>query len=508
MRMIYVSCVSATFELNNKDIYYSSNEYDVYLNNKKVLSNVKTNVFSLYDLTPNTRYELRVNEKVVVFNTLSVNDVIVVKNIDNTGQTDVTEKLQNAIDKANENDLIIIEKGIYYITSLVLKSNMTLYIKKGALLTCSTNEDDYKEIDGEVVFQDGTIKQIGTWEGDPKRMKLSILSAFEKENIHIVGQGTIDGNAQLSTWWINHKQKPYARPHMIYLNHCKNVFVQGIHIKNSPQWTVHPFFSNNVGFYDFAITNPKISPNTDGLNPQCCNGVTIIGLHFSVGDDCIAIKSGKMYIGKKYRQPCENILIRNCLMQFGHGAVVLGSEMSGGVKNLTVERCYFDHTDRGLRIKTRRGRGDTAIIDNVEFNDIYMDNVLTPLVINMFYFCDPDGKTEYVWSKEKLPVDDRTPYLGKFTFNNITAINAEVCSGYFYGLPEQPIKEININHSTFSFKEDAKEDTPAMMSFAEVCLKRGFVFRNVKNVNIKNVSLKGNVGDFMFLEGNEVINRE
>lgn len=182
-------------------------------------------------------------------------------------------------------------------------------------------------------------------------------------------------------------------------------------------------------------------------------------------------------------------------MQFGHGAIVLGSEMSDGVKNLKVERCYFEHTDRGLRIKTSRGRGNTAIIDGVEFNNIYMDNVLTPLVINMFYFCDPDRKTKYVWSKEKLPVDDRTPYLGNFTFNNIKAINCEVCSRYFYGLPEMPIQQININDSEFTFKEDAKVDTHAMMSFSEECLRRGFVFKNVKEINLKNVKVENQLGE-------------
>ena len=445
MKVLYVSSVSATLELVNQDIYYSSKEYDVILNGQKVLSNVKTNVFSLYNLNPNTNYKVVVNDKEIEFKTLSVSEVITTKNIDNSGKSDVTNKLQQLIDNAKDNALINVLPGTYLITSLVLKSNITLHLLKDALLTCSTKEEDYKEIEGEVILEDGSVKQIGTWEGDPKVMKLSIISAFDSENIHVVGQGEVDGNAQLSTWWIDHKKKPYARPHMIYLNNCNHVYVQGIHLKNSPQWTVHPYFSKDVNFYDFKITNPKISPNTDGINPQCCDGVNIIGIHFSVGDDCIAIKSGKIYIGKKYKTPSQNITIRNCLMQFGHGAIVLGSEMSGGVKNLKVERCYFDHTDRGLRIKTRRGRGNTAVIDGVEFNNIYMDNVLTPLVINMFYFCDPDGKTEYVWSKEKLPVDDRTPYLGKFTFNNIKAINCEVCSGYFYGLPEMPIQQININ---------------------------------------------------------------
>lgn len=508
MKILYVSSVSATLELDNQDIYYSSKEYDVFLNGGKVLKNVKTNVFSLYNLTPNTNYQVVVNNKEVSFKTLEVSEILTTKGIDNTGKSNVTEALQELIDKAKDNALINVLEGTYYITSLVLKSNITLHLLKGALLTCSIKEEDYKEIEGEVTLSDGSVKQVGTWEGDPKVMKLSILSAFDASNVHIVGQGEVNGNAQLSTWWIDHKKKPYARPHMIYLNNCTHVNVQGIHLMNSPQWTVHPYFSKDVNFYDFKITNPKISPNTDGINPQCCKEVRIIGVHFSVGDDCIAIKSGKIYIGKKYKTPSEDITIRNCLMQFGHGAIVLGSEMSGGIKNLKVERCYFDHTDRGLRIKTRRGRGNTAVIDGVEFNNIYMDNVLTPLVINMFYFCDPDGKTEYVWSKEKLPIDDRTPYLGKFTFNNINAVNCEVCSGYFYGLPEMPIQQININDSKFSFKEDAKEDTPAMMSFAEVCLRRGFVFKNVKEINLKNVEVFNQLGKTIDIEGNEVYTHE
>ena len=168
--------------------------------------------------------------------------------------------MQQLIDNAKDNALINVLPGTYLITSLVLKSNITLHLLKDALLTCSTKEEDYKEIEGEVILEDGSVKQIGTWEGDPKVMKLSIISAFDSENIHVVGQGEVDGNAQLSTWWIDHKKKPYARPHMIYLNNCNHVYVQGIHLKNSPQWTVHPYFSKDVNFYDFKITNPKISP--------------------------------------------------------------------------------------------------------------------------------------------------------------------------------------------------------------------------------------------------------
>ena len=128
-------------------------------------------------------------------------------------------------------------------------------------------------------------------------------------------------------------------------------------------------------------------------------------------------------------------------MAFGHGAVVLGSEISGGIKNISVTQCYFESTDRGLRIKTRRGRGKDSIIDEILFENIYMNNVLAPLTVNMFYFCDWDGKTEYVWSKEPLKLEERTPYIGRFKFKDIVCDNVHSAAGYFYGLPEQTIKK-------------------------------------------------------------------
>ena len=503
MKVLFISSVSATIELDNNELYYAAKSFDVKVNDEVVLRDVKTNVFSLFSLQPNTNYVVSVDgQDDVSFTTEDVTAVYSSENIPNDGEEDVTSLLQDLIDNAIPDSLIEINPGKYLFTSLKLKDNITLWLKEGALLSASINEDDYDEMEGEVPLLDGDVFQLGTWEGLPFKMKESLIQGVNVKNVKIIGQGSIDGNAQLSTWWHDFKNKPYARPHIIYLNHCENITVQGINLFNSPQWTVHPYFSNSINMYDFTITNPKISPNTDGINPQCCDGVNIIGVRFSLGDDCIALKSGKMYIGKKYKTPTQNVVIRNCLMAYGHGAVVLGSEMSGGLKNITVERCIFDSTDRGLRIKTRRGRGDTCIVDGIEFNNIKMTNVLNPLVINMFYFCDPDGKTEYVWSKDKLPVDDRTPYLGKFTFRNIEAHDCEQSAGYFYGLPEMPIEEIIIENSNFSFKENASSGTPAMMSFAEECSKCGFIFRNVKHVKINNVNVTGYVGEKVTLEGN------
>ena len=493
MKILFISAISASFEIENNESYFAPNSYDIFLNDKLVLKNVKTNTFSLYDLVPDTDYEIKVLDETIKFKTKAVSETKTTHDIDKSGDKNVTKELQKLIDSCSKDSLLVFEEGKYFITSLKFKSDLTIYLKKGATILGNPNLEDYEYIpEREVV--DGVTKERGIWEGIPSKMCLSIINFFDCKNTSLIGEGTIDGRAQMGTWWIDVKHLPYVRPHLIFINNCENIVLDSINIKNSPSWTIHPYFVKNLGVYNLYIENPKDSPNTDGIDPQFVVNCEIIGVHFSVGDDCIAIKSGKLELARMYNQKSENITIRNCWMQFGHGAVVLGSEISRGLSNLVCNRCFFDHTDRGLRIKVRRGRGDICQIDNIEFDNIKMDGVLTPITMNMFYFCDPDGKTEYVYTKEKLPVDDRTPYLGKFTFKNIKATNCEYAAGYFYGLPEKFIGEINIINSSFEFNKDARCGKPAMMSFAEECSKKGFVAYNVDTLNLKNVTLAGNVG--------------
>ncbi len=494
MKILYVSPVSATFELENNDVYYAPKPFNVYINGKEIISDNKTNCFSVFNLSPDTEYQINVNEKSYTFKTKSVSEIKTTKGICNNGEVNVTKELQDLIDSCKKDSLLVFEEGTYFITSLKFKSDLTIYLKKGATIIGNTNPKDYEYIPANE-FVNGEFKERGIWEGASSPMMLSIINLIDCKNTSIVGEGTIDGRAHLGPWWINVKNLPYVRPHLIFINNSENINLQGINVKNSPSWTIHPYFVNNLGVYDIYIENPKDSPNTDGIDPQFVKNCEIIGVHFSVGDDCVAIKSGKIDLGRKYNKKSENIVIRNCWMQYGHGAVVLGSEISCGLSNMKCDRCFFDHTDRGLRIKVRRGRGDICQIDNVEFDNIRMDGVLTPITMNMFYFCDPDGKTEYVYTKEKLPVDSRTPYLGKFTFSNIKATNCEYAAGYFYGLPEKFIKEVNVIDSIFEFKDNAGEGTPAMMSFAESCSKKGFVAYNLDTLNLKNVTLKGINGE-------------
>ncbi len=495
---LYVSSVSACFELENANPYYSEAAYDVTVNGAPALMGVRTNVFSLFDLEPGTEYSVAVGEDTIFFTTLEESGCISVKDFFAVGDgiTDDTAAIQNAIDCCPIGGRVTVPAGTYHIRPLVLKSDMTLELKAGAVLLGDTCEEHYSILPGEIPDGvTGAMRQISSWEGAPFPCRQSLISAHSARNISIVGQGVIDGNAVNSTWWINVKTRKIGRPKLVFLNNCENIRFHGILGRNSACWHFHPFFSKNVHFYHTAVEAPKDSPNTDGTDPESCDDVRYIGMRFSVGDDAIAIKSGKMYMGMKYQTPATNHLVRNCLMEHAHGAMVLGSEMSGGVRDLTVSQCYFKHTDRGLRIKTRRGRGKYAVIDGVEFSNIRMDNVMAPLVMNMYYFCDPDGHDEIVWSKEPHPVDDGTPYLGSFLFRDMECTDCEWAAGYFYGLTEQPIGSVAIENVNFAFKDDAQAGMPAMMDFIDEECKRGLYFNCVRKVSLKNVTMSGQQGD-------------
>jgi len=493
-KLIFKSTRSLTFELNNQDIYEAKEPFDVFMDDILVLKNYKKNVFSLYNLDPSTKYRVKVNGfELDVFTEYESTYLNVLDfGAKGDGKTDDTMAIQTAILACPKHGTVKIPQGTYYVKPLFLKSFVTIELVKGATLLGHIDRNQYPILPAQIQKADGSILELSSWEGVSAPTFASIITGIEVEHVKMIGEGIIDENAQNSDWWINHKvQRGGAwRPKGIFLSNSSHIGFQGITVTNTPSWNLHPYFSSYIDFIDMKLISPKDSPNTDGCDPEACDHVNVIGVDFSVGDDCIAIKSGKYDLGMKYRRPTSNMVVRNCMMAYGHGAVVLGSEMSGGIKDLTVTQCYFKETDRGLRIKTRRGRGNSAIIDGITFENIYMDNVLTPLVMNMYYYCDDDGKTEYVWSKEKLPIDQRTPYLGSFKFKNIICENVHAAAGFFYGLPEQPIEKIELENVSFSYAENAEPFLPAMMSYLDPMLKEGLHFRYVNNVSLKNVRLK------------------
>lgn len=508
---IFTSMHSASFEIMNDECYYTKDAYDIYLDNELYSKGNKTNVFSLFNLNANTKYILKiVSHKEIGEVSFQTDEEIITLNVKDfyavgDGVHEDTMAITAAIMCCPKKGRVLIPKGKYLVSSIFLKSDIQIELAKDAVLLGNIDRHKYAVLPSEIKYNNSNQSFIlGTWEGEPDDSFASVITGVEVSNVKIYGEGIIDENAHNSDWWINHRQKRIARrPKGIFLNRCDHIELQGITICNTPSWNQHPFFSKNLKYIDLKLNSPKDSPTTDGCDPESCENVLIAGVNFSVGDDCIAIKSGKLEMGKKYKTPSKNITIRNCLMQYGHGGVTLGSEMSGGIANIKVNQCIFFQTDRGLRIKSQRGRGKDAVIDGITFENIVMDQVKAPLVINMFYKAGSDSVDEYRFSKEKQKVDERTPYLGEFNFHHIKATDIEWGAGAFYGLPEQPIKRISIKDMSFSFKKDAEAGEIAMTLHGQLSLKQGILFSNVKEVVLEDVTFNGQVGEEVILENVE-----
>lgn len=492
---------SITIELDNNKPYSMDKHCTYYLNGNKVKESDR-NVNTIDGLTPDMDYMLKVCGEdfceEISFHTKRELCCIDVRSIGAKGDgvSNDTAFLQAAISACPEGGTVHITEGTYLSAPLFLKSNITIWLDEDAVLLGDPDRNHYPVLPGMVKEEYGFSKEISlaSWEGNPISTFASLITGIGVSNVDFIGRGIIDGNAAASDWWDNVSKKRGAwRPKTVFLNNCSNIRFQGVTIKNSPSWTVHPYYSDKVSFYDMDITNPDNSPNTDGFDPESCTDVEIIGVRISVGDDCIAIKSGKMYMGINHNKPADNIVIRNCRLEHGHGSVTVGSEVASGVSRINISRCLFVETDRGLRIKTRRGRGERSVIDDVNLSDIRMENVRMPFTVNMFYFCDPDGHTSYVQDQEPRPVDERTPRIGRISAKNITCTGVNASLVCAYGLPERPIEELIFENIDAEFLPEAerKAECPIMMDGFEKMSGRSVYLRNVRKITINNVNIKG-----------------
>ncbi len=516
LKVLFTTSRSVTVELAGCGKYETEGAYEVYLNGEQITCE-NTAVKSIYGLLPNTDYEIAVIKAdktkagKAAFKTKEESYTFNVKDFGalGDGESDDTHQIQSAIYACPKGGRVLVPAGCYRIIGLFLKSGVSIELAKGAVLKAIPERAGHGIFPGILPSQDGTSEyDLGTWEGNPLPMFSGIICGIDVEDVCIYGEGEIDGAATKENWWNNPKVMNMAyRPRLFFVKDSKKVYLQGVTLRNSPSWTIHPFFSQDLGFYNIKVRNPFDSPNTDGLDPESCRNIEIAGVSFSLGDDCIAVKAGKIYMGRKFKKPSESIRVHNCLMENGHGAVTIGSEMAGGVKNLTVEDCIFFDTDRGLRIKTRRGRGRDAVLDRIIFRNIKMDHVMTPFVVNSFYFCDPDGKTEYVQSRELYPVDERTPLIKRLEFEDIDATNCHVAAAYIEGLPEAKIEELIMRHINVSYAVNPKCDVPAMSNGVEKCSKKGIFIRNVKRVFLDHVEVTGNEGETTVIENVDEINR-
>jgi len=392
---------------------------------------------------------------------------------------DWTEAFEAAIRalRSQGGGTLLVPPGLYKAGSLQLYSDMTLRLEAGAVLRFHDDPARFPLIDTE-------------FEGTPGKAYRPCVFARDASNVRVEGQGTLDGNG--ARWWraFRARELPHARPYLVCFERCERVAVEGVRLVNSPVWTIHPMYCRNVSIRGVTIENPADSPNTDGINPNGCSFVRISDCHIDVGDDCVAIKSGTEDTPSP--RPCENIVITGCTMARGHGGVVIGSEMSGGVRNVIISGCVFQNTERGIRLKTRRGRG--GAVEGLLVSNVLMDGVMCPFVLNMYYFCGKGGKERRVWDKTPYPVDAGTPAIRDVRIHQVTATGATACAGFLYGLAERPIERVSLVDVTVSM-QTGRADNPAMLDGMEPMEARGFFLRNARDVTFERVQVVGAVGD-------------
>lgn len=416
-------------------------------------------------------------------------------NIDDYGAARNGEELSTlailaAINAAHQagGGTVFVPAGTYRTGAILLKSNIELRLAPGAVLSFSDDPEDYPVV-------------LSRWEGVETKVYASCIFGTGLQNVSVTGQGVLEGNG--FAWWEKKRSKPeeleYPRPKLISFDNCSRVTLRDITLLNSPGWTVHPVLCRNVTIDNLTIVNPADSPNTDGINPESCSNVRISNCHIDVGDDCIAIKAGTE--DTERRVPCENIAISNCTMVHGHGGIVIGSEMSGSVRNVVVTNCIFRGTDRGIRLKSRRGRG--GIVEDIRISNIVMEDVICPFILNLYYFCGPRGKDRYVWDKNPYPVTEETPGFRRIHFSHITARNVHAAAGFLYGLAERYISEITFDHIDILMAENAIPGVPAMMSGIEEMNNRGFFLGNVRHVRFNRVTVENHEGPAFYVENGE-----
>jgi polygalacturonase len=379
--------------------------------------------------------------------------------------------------------VVVIPAGFWLTGPLELKSGVNLHLQKGALLQFTDDMSQYKLVES-------------NWEGLAQMRNQSPLSATGATNIAITGYGIIDGNGDAwrmvkkdklnetqwkkllasggvlsddkKTWYPSEKSKAgaalknpgviessktpefyqsikdFLRPNLLVFTSCKGVLLQGVTFQNSPAWNLHPLMCENLVVRNVYAKNPWYAQNGDGIDVESCRNVLIENSTFDVGDDGICIKSGRDEAGRKRGMPTENVVIRNNTVYHAHGGFVIGSEMSGGARNIWVDNNTFIGTDIGLRFKTTRGRG--GIVENIYVRNTTMKDIAGEAILFDMYYAAVDpvplaGEKREPPKVETLPVTAETPQFRKIYINGVVCNGAEKAI-FVRGLPEMNIRDI------------------------------------------------------------------
>lgn len=433
---------------------------------------------------------------------------------------------------------LVVPKGVWFTGPIVFHSNIHMHLEKGALILFSPDFDLYPLVET-------------SFEGLDTRRCQSPISGRNLQNIAITGEGSINGSGDAwrplkkgkvseSHWksvvssggvvrtgdyWFPSEGslkgnemsdmnvprqnmteeewqeiKDFLRPVMVSFIECNHVYLQGVLFENSPAWNIHPLMCENVIIDGIFARNPGYSQNGDGLDLESCKNSIIVNSLFDVGDDAICIKSGKDEVGRLRGRPTENVIVENCKVFQGHGGFVVGSEMSGGVKNVSVRNCQFLGTDVGLRFKSNRGRG--GVVENIYISDIYMFNITTDsFLFDLFYggksaseaLADGDSTPT---DEPLLPVTEETPVFKNIYVKDLVSRNARRAM-FFNGLPEMNIENIHLENAFITARFGAEFSESKEITFRNVTVipveGPAYLFHNVKNFKTENLGYEVNV---------------
>lgn len=405
--------------------------------------------------------------------------------------------------------VVLIPPGLWLTGPIVLKNNINLHLVTGATLLFTKDFDQYPLVQS-------------NWEGLLQMRNQSPISATGATNIAITGKGIIDGNGDAwrmvkkdkltesqwkklvasggvvsddkKTWYPSEKTvkgsklsnpgaispekdaafyesiKDFLRPNLVVLTECKYILLEGVTFQNSPAWCLHPLMSQHLTVRDVKVKNPWYAQNGDGIDVESCKNVLIENSVFDVGDDALCMKSGRDAEGRKRGMATEDVIIRGCTVYASHGGFVIGSEMSGGVKNVYVSNCTFIGADIGLRFKTTRGRG--GVVENIFIRDINMKDIPGDAILFDMYYAAKDpvplaGEKRELPAVELKPVDETTPVFRNFHISNVYCNGAE--RGIFVrGLPEMPVKDIVMENMVLQAKKGIELQEASGITFKNI----------------------------------------
>lgn len=332
-------------------------------------------------------------------------------------------------------------RAVYLTGPFNLTSNCVLRVEAGATILGNTADrnETWPLVDAGVVWpQFGHGDACVPGNRDCRLLRQAFVFAWGVHNVSIEGRGTIDGQGApywaCASEWARFPCSGHARPHLLMISDASDIRMEGVTVKNSPEWTLHFASVDRLHVDGVTVINPPDAPNADGIDLDCVRGAVVENSRFDVGDDALCVKSGVDWFGRQYGRESANITFRNNHIGHGHG-ITVGSETSGGVTNVTFESMDLQGTECGPRIKSQRGRGGT--VDGITFRNITASSLRTMVCVTLNYHTGLQPTNA-----------SATPHLQNVLFEDLVFLDSQDAGG-FDGLPESPILNITLRNVRF-----------------------------------------------------------